>query len=137
MSQVLQARGSWISSKLQAMGHIVRLIAPSLSSRTSSNKIDFADAEAICEAVGRPTMRLVPIKNAEQQSVLSLYRVRQAFVKAHTAQANQIRGLLAEYGLIVPNGIGIIATRVPDLVDDGVMSCQRCSGNSSTACWST
>lgn len=77
-----------------------------------------ADAEAICEAVGRPTMQFVPIKNAEQQSVLSLHRVRQAFVKASIAQANQIRGLLAEYGLIVPKGISFIATRVPDLIKD-------------------
>jgi transposase len=71
-----------------------------------------------CEAVGRPTMRFVPIKNAEQQSVLSLHRVRQAFVKAGTAQANQIRGPLVEYGLIVPEGLGFVATRVSDLVED-------------------
>jgi transposase len=63
-------------------------------------------------------MRFVPIKNVEQQSVLSLHRVRQGFVKARTAQANQIRGLLAEYGLIVPQGIAHIATRVPDLIED-------------------
>ena len=50
--------------------------------------------------------------------MLSLHRVRQAFVKARTAQANQIRGLLAEYGLIVPKGIGVIASRVPDLIED-------------------
>lgn len=105
--------------KLQALGHTVRLMAPQFVKRyVKSNKNDVADAEAICEAVSRPTMRFVPIKNAEQQSVLSLHRVRQAFVKARTAQANQIRGLLAEYGLIVPKGIGFIATRVPDLIED-------------------
>ena len=98
--------------KLQAMGHTVKLMAPQfIKPYVKSNKNDVADAEALCEAVGRPTMRFVPIKNAEQQSVLSLHRVRQAFVKARTAQANQIRGLLAEYGLIVPKGIGFIATR--------------------------
>jgi transposase len=63
-------------------------------------------------------MRFVPIKNIEQQSVLSLHRVRQGFVKARTAQANQIRGLLGEYGLIVPQGIAYIAQRVPDLIED-------------------
>ena len=84
-----------------------------------SNKTDAADAEAICEAVSRPTMRFVPVKNIEQQSVLALHRVRQGFVKARTAQANQIRGLLGEYGLIVPQGIGHIARRVPDLLEDG------------------
>ena len=71
-----------------------------------------------CEAVGRPTMRYVPIKSAEQQSVLSLHRVRHMFVRARTAQANQISGLLVEYGLIVPKGIGFVARRVPDLVEE-------------------
>ena len=79
---------------------------------------DAADAEAICEAVARPSMRFVPIKNIEQQSILSLHRVRQSFVKARTAHANQIRGLLGEYGLIVPQGFACIAQRVPDLIED-------------------
>lgn len=72
--------------------------APVPSSPTS----DAANAEAICEAVGRPSMRFVLIKSIEQQSVLSLHRVRQRFVKARTAQTNQIRGLLGEFGLVVP-----------------------------------
>lgn len=63
-------------------------------------------------------MRFVPIKNIEQQAVLSLHRVRQGFVKARTAQANQIRGLLGEYGLIVPQGIAYVTQRVPDLIED-------------------
>jgi len=108
--------------KLQALGHTVRLMAPKFVApyrmAGTRGKNDANDAQAICEAVGRPIMRFVPIKNAEQQSVLSLHRVRQAFVKARTAQTNQIRGLLAEYGLIVPKGIGFIATRVPDLIED-------------------
>jgi transposase len=83
-----------------------------------TNKNDAADAEAICEAVGRPNMRFVPIKNIEQQSVLALHRVRQGFVKARTAQANQIRGLLGEFGLTIPQGIGHIANRVPELIED-------------------
>jgi transposase len=102
--------------KLQELGHTVRLMAPQfVKPYVKSNKNDAADAEAICEAVTRPTMRFVPIKNVEQQSVLSLHRVRQGFVKARTAQANQIRGLLAEYGLIVPQGIAHITSRVPEL----------------------
>lgn len=105
--------------KLQAMGHTVRLMAPQfVKPYVKSNKNDAADAEAICEAVGRPNMRFVPIKNTEQQSVLALHRVRQGFVKARTAQANQIRGLLGEFGLIVPQGIGYIASRVPELIED-------------------
>lgn len=105
--------------KLQAMGHTVRLMAPQfVKPYVKTNKNDAADAEAICEAVGRPNMRFVPIKNVEQQAVLALHRVRQGYVKARTAQANQIRGLLSEFGLIVPQGIGYIASRVPELIED-------------------
>jgi transposase len=64
-------------------------------------------------------MRFVPIKNIEQQAVLALHRVRQGFVRARTAQGNQIRGLFSEFGLIIPQGIGYIATRVPELIEDG------------------
>lgn len=81
--------------KLQGMGHTVKLMAPQfVKPYVKTNKNDAADAEAICEAVTRPNMRFVPIKNVEQQSVLALHRVRQGFVKARTALANQIRGLL-------------------------------------------
>lgn len=105
--------------KLQALGHTVRLMAPQfVKPYVKSNKNDAADAEAICEAVSRPSMRFVPIKNVEQQSVLSLHRVRQGFVRARTAQANQIRGLLGEFGLVVPQGIAYIAQRVPALIED-------------------
>ena len=83
-----------------------------------SNKNDVADAEAICEAVARPNMRFVPVKSVEQQAVLSLHRVRQGFVKARTAQANQIRSLLGEFGLIMPAGICHVAKRVPRLLED-------------------
>jgi transposase len=105
--------------KLQGMGYTVRLMAPQfVKPYVKSNKNDAADAEAICEAVGRPNMRFVPVKNVEQQAVLALHRVRQGFVKARTAQANQIRGLLGEFGIIIPQGIGYIASRVPDLIED-------------------
>jgi transposase len=105
--------------KIEALGHTVKLMAPQfVKPYVKSNKNDAADAEAICEAVGRPSMRFVPIKNIEQQSVLSLHRVRQGFVKARTAQANQIRGLLGEFGLVVPQGIAYITQRVPQLIED-------------------
>lgn len=105
--------------KLQGLGHTVRLIAPQfVKPYVKSNKNDVADAEAICEAVTRPTMRFVPLKSVEQQAVLSLHRARQGFVKARTAQANQIRGLLAEYGLVVPQGIAYITQRVPAMIED-------------------
>ena len=106
--------------KLQWFGHTVKLMAPQfVKPYVKTNKNDVADAEAICEAVARPNMRFVPIKTAEQQSVLSLHRARQSFVKARTGQANQIRGLLGEYGVVIPQGIGYIAERLPQILEDG------------------
>ena len=105
--------------KLQSFGHTVRLMAPQfVKPYVKSNKNDAADAQAICEAVTRPSMRFVAIKSVEQQAVLALHRVRQGLVKSRTAQANQIRGLLGEYGLILPQGIAHIAKRVPALIED-------------------
>lgn len=105
--------------KLQGFGHTVRLMAPQfVKPYMKTNKNDAADAEAICEAVARPNMRFVGIKNIEQQAVLAQHRARQGFVKARIAQANQIRGLLAEYGLVIPQGIAHIAQRVPELIED-------------------
>ena len=106
--------------RLLGLGHDVKLMAPQfVKPYVKTNKNDAADAEAICEAVGRPNMRFVPIKNGEQQAVLAMHRARQGFVKARTAQANQIRGLLAEYGIIIPQGISHIAKRLPDILEDG------------------
>jgi len=103
-----------------AMGHEVMLIPPQyVKPFVKRNKNDAADAEAICEAVTRPNMPSVPVKSVEQQAILSLHRARQGFVKARTAQANQIRGLLAEYGFAIPQGIGHIAKRVPEIIEDG------------------
>lgn len=104
---------------LGCYGHTVRLMSPQfVKPYVKTNKNDVADAEAICEAVNRPNMRFVPIKSLEQQSVLSLHRVRQGFVKARTAQANQIRGLLGEFGLVIPKGIWNLGSRVPELLED-------------------
>ncbi|RQR32330.1 IS110 family transposase [Burkholderia sp. Bp9142] len=105
--------------KLQGLGHTVRLMAPQfVKPYVKTNKNDVADAEAICEAVARPNMRFVPVKNVDQQAVLALHRARQGFVRARTAQANQIRGLLGEFGLVVPRGITSIAQHVPQLIED-------------------
>jgi transposase len=104
---------------LQRFGHTVRLMASQfVKPYVKTNKNDVADAEAICEAVGRANMRFVPIKSIEQQAILSVHRVRQGFVKARTAQANQIRGLLGEFGLIIPQGIINVTKRVPALLED-------------------
>lgn len=88
---------------LQSLGHTVKLMAPQfVRPYVKTNKNDARDAEAICEAVTRPSMRFVPIKTAEQQAILALHRARQGFVKARTAQANQLRSLLAEFGIVLP-----------------------------------
>src|SRR3990170_8888827 len=117
----MEACGSahYWARKLSELGHTVRLMAPQfVKPYVKTNKNDRNDAEAICEAVGRPNMRFVPVKTAEAQAVLSVHRARQGFVKARTAQANQIRGLLGEFGLIIPQGISHIAARVPALLED-------------------
>lgn len=104
--------------KLQSFGHTVRLMAPQfVKPYVKSQKNDAADAEAICEAVGRPSMRFVPVKSIEQQAILAVHRVRQGLVKLRTAQVNQVRCLLAEAGLVLPRGIQHIR-RVPALLDE-------------------
>jgi transposase len=91
--------------KLSELGHTVRLMAPQfVKPYVKTNKSDARDAEAICEAVARPNMRFVPIKTVEQQALLAVHRVRQAFVSARTAQSNQLRGLLSEFGIVMPKG---------------------------------
>jgi len=105
--------------KISGFGHTVRLMAPQfVKPYVKSNKNDAADAEAICEAVARQNMRFVPVKSVEQQSVLSLHRVRQGFVKARTAQANQIRSLLGEFGIVMPQGITNVRKRAPELIEN-------------------
>lgn len=121
----MEACGSahYWANKLQGLGHTVKLMAPQfVKPYVKTNKNDAADAEAICEAVTRPTMRFVPIKSSEQLAILALHRARQGFIKARTAQANQIRGLLAEYGFILPQGITHIGKHVPELLEDSAAS---------------
>ena len=118
----MEACGSahYWARKLSELGHTVRLMAPQfVKPYVKTNKSDRNDAEAICEAVARPNMRFVPVKTAEMQAVLSLHRARQGFVRSRTAQANQIRGLLAEFGMVIPKGLGHIARRLPEILEDG------------------
>jgi transposase len=98
--------------ELAKLGHTVRLIAPQfVRPYVRSNKTDAADAEAICEAVQRPHMRFVPVKTQAQQTILSLHRTRAGLVKSRTARANQIRGLLGEFGIVLPQGIRLLGQR--------------------------
>ena len=91
--------------EIEKLGHEVRLMPPRyVKPYVKRNKNDAADAEAICEAVQRPTMRFVPIKSPEQQSVLMLHRTRQLFVRQSTTLINAIRAHLAEFGIVA--GVG-------------------------------
>lgn len=103
----------------QKFGHTVHMIAPQfVKPFVKSNKNDAADAEAICEAVQRPSMRFVPAKSLEQQDIQSLHRIRSQAVARRTAQANQIRGLLMEYGLIIPQGLSYVRKSIPLLLEE-------------------
>jgi len=105
--------------KLMGLGHTVKLMAPQfVKPYVKTNKNDARDAEAICEAVSRPSMRFVAIKTVEQQELLAMHRARQGFVAARTAQANQIRGLLSEYGVVIPKGIGCLEQQMPSILED-------------------
>lgn len=101
------------------MGHTVRIMAPQfVKPYVKSNKNDAVDAEAICEAVARPTMRFVPAKSIEQQDLQSIHRIRSQSVAKRTAQVNQLRGLLMEYGIVLPKGISHVRKRIPDILED-------------------
>ncbi len=114
--------------KFQGRGHRVgimmaRFVAP----YRKSSKNDGNDAEAICEAVARPNMRFVPVKSAEQQAILSLHRVRQGFIEQRTATINRIRGLLAEFGVVLPQRAEqvrrtavVVAEELPVLARDAI-----------------
>lgn len=105
--------------RFSEFGHTVRMMAPQfVKPYVKSNKNDAVDAEAICEAVQRPNMRFVPTKGIEQQDIQSLHRVRSQLVARRTAQANQVRGLLLEYGLVIPKGIHHVRKALPALLED-------------------
>jgi transposase len=93
------------SRELQALGHSVRLMPPAyVKPYVKRQKNDAADAEAICEAVMRPSMRFVETKTPEQQSCLMLHRTRHLFIRQQTAVINAIRAHLAEFGIVAPVG---------------------------------
>lgn len=95
----------WARS-LSKMGHTVKMMPPQfVKPYVKTNKNDMADAEAICEAVSRPNMRFVPVKSIDQQAILSLHRARQSSIQTRTGLVNQIRGLMAEFGHVIPKGL--------------------------------
>ncbi len=116
------ASSHYWSRELQALGHTVRLMPPAyVKPYLKRQKNDAADAEAICEAVQRPSMRFVPTKTPDQQACLMLHRTRHLFIRQQTALINAIRAHLAEFGIVAPvgrNGVEELLDVVAD-PDDG------------------
>ena len=114
-------------------GHTVRLIAPKfvtpyrISGKRGKN--DAADAAAICEAVTRPQMRFVPIKDEHQQATLTLHRTRQGFVEERTALYNRIRGLIAEFGIVLPQKVERLRHEIGVHLEDLPGWANRCVGD--------
>src|SRR3984893_114113 len=105
--------------ELTKLGHTVKLMAAQfVIPYRKRGKNDANDAEAICEAVGRPNMRFVAIKSEEQQAVLMVHRARTLAVANRTAQVNQTRGLLGEFGLVVPKGVARLRRELPGILED-------------------
>jgi transposase len=105
--------------KLIALGHEVRLMPPHyVKAYVKRNKNDTADAEAICEAVKRPSMRFVPVKTSEQQSALMMHRIRDLLIRQRTMLVNALRGHLAEFGLVEAQGLHKIAGLIAIVRDD-------------------
>jgi len=104
--------------RFQRFGHTVKLMAPRFVAPYRKNgKNDGNDAEAVCEAVSRPHMRFIPIKTPEQQAVLCLHRVRQGFIEERTATINRLRGLLAEFGFVLPQRTAEVRRGVAALLE--------------------
>jgi len=113
------ASSHYWARKIAALGHTVRLMAPQFVKPYRKNdKNDGNDAEAICEAVQRPSMRFVPVKSPEQQAELAVHRVRRRLMGQRTALINQLRGLLAEYGLVLAQGANHVRSKLPALLED-------------------
>ena len=105
--------------EFRKLGHEVKLIAPQyVKPFVKGNKNDYNDAEGITEAVQRPNMRFVPIKNIEQQDIQNFHRQRERIKHDRTALVNQIRGLLAEYGLVIHKGISTVRRELPMILED-------------------
>jgi transposase len=105
--------------ELQSRGYTVRLIPPQfVKPYVKSNKNDARDAEAICEAMSRPNMRFVTVKTVDQQDIQATHRVREELKVRRTAKANQIRGLVAEYGLVAPKHLSSLRAAIPCWLED-------------------
>ena len=114
------ATAHYWARELRALGHEVRLMpAQYVKAYIKRNKHDAADAEAICEAVQRPTMRFVPVKTADQQAAVLLHRGRERLVRQRTGLVNALRGHLAEFGVIAPQGLRNVGDLIAIVRADG------------------
>jgi len=105
--------------ELRSRGYRVKLIAPQfVKPYVKSNKSDRNDAEAICEAMSRPSMRFVEVKSVEQQDIQAVHRVRSELIKQRTSKANQIRGLVGEYGLVAPLRLSSLRGAIPQWLEE-------------------
>ena len=115
---------------LSELGHDVRLISPQfVTPYVKSNKNDRNDAEAICEAVGRPNMRFVPVKSAEQLTVQAVHRIRSRLINNRTRLVNQIRGILSEQGIVVARDISKLRRALAEMANErtGTLESLLCS----------
>lgn len=114
------ASSHYWARELQRLGHEVRLISPQyVKPYLRGNKNDYNDALAIAEAVVRPEMRFVAIKSAAQQDIQAVHRLRERRIQERTGLCNQLRGLLAEYGVILAKGVSTLRKQVPAILEDG------------------
>ncbi len=131
------ATSHYWARELARLGHEVKLMAPGfVRPYVKSNKNDQRDAEAICEAVQRPGMRFVAIKTPEQQAVSHLHRSRQLLVKERVSISNHIRGLLAEFGIVMAVGVKSFERQVSLLLDDEQAEIPALSRDSLRVMWS-
>ena len=113
------ASASYWARELQALGHAVKLIPPQyVKPYVRGNKNDYNDALAIAEAVVQPQMRFAAIKTVAQQDIQALHRLRERRIAERTALCNQVRGLLGEYGIVLPRGVASLRRRLPELLED-------------------
>ncbi len=105
--------------ELESRGYTVKLMAPQfVKPYVKSNKNDANDAEAICEAMSRPYMRFVTVKSIVQQDIQATHRIRSELMTQRTAKSNQIRGLVAEYGLVAPLTLRALRAAIPCWLED-------------------
>jgi transposase len=120
------ASAHYWAREVEQLGHRVRLVNRRfVKPYVKANKNDASDAEAICEAASRPSMRFVPVKTAAQLEVRALHRVRQQLVKGRTALINQVRGLLAEHGIVLPQGRAQLQRGLARILEDADPTAER------------